>query len=79
MTLKKFDQFKDFQDVKKAHEDLKANFSFDDISFGDLKTTAPTTSTLDKGRFRVVEEANVPVLYVRATNGTLYKSNFTLA
>lgn len=74
--LKKFDRIENFEDVKKMHEDHLSNLSFDDLSVGDLKTEAPTAQSLSKGKFRLVEESGVPVLYYRAINGNLYKQTF---
>lgn len=77
MTLKKFDRFESFDDVMNWHRDLLAFLSFDDLNLGNLKTTAPTTDTIDKGKFRLVEESGVPVIYYRSTGGSLYKLNWT--
>jgi len=76
MTLKKFDKF-DEQALRSAHEDLKNNLSMDDMGTGNLKTVVPTTDTLDKGKFRLVEESGVPVTYYRAISGTIYKQTWT--
>ena len=79
MTLRQFDEFKDLADVKKMHRDIKNNLTFDDLNVGKLSTDAPTTSTLDKGKFRLVEISGVPFLYYRAVDGTIYKKQMDAA
>lgn len=77
MSLRKFDKIQSFEDVKRMHEDHLGNLSFDDLNAGDLKTVAPTTDTLSKGKFRLVEESGVPVLYYRNLSGSIYKQIMT--
>jgi hypothetical protein len=72
MSLRKPEKPSSLDDVHKFMQDVYYNFSMDDVKAGDLKTAAPTTDTIDKGRSRLVEENGVPKLYYRGTNGTLY-------
>lgn len=78
MSLKKFDKIDSFEDVKRWHEDVKNNLSYDDLSPGDLKMVAPTTDTLGKGKTRLVEISGTPTLYYKTISGTLYKLDFTV-
>lgn len=72
MSLRKPEKPQSFDDVHKFMQDVYYNLSPDDVKAGDLKTEAPTTETIDKGRQRLVEESGVPKLYYRSTNGNLY-------
>jgi hypothetical protein len=72
MALKKPEKPVNLDDVHKFMQDVYYNLSMDDIKAGNLKTEAPTTDTIDKGRARLVEENGVPKHYYRATDGTLY-------
>ena len=73
MAIKKFEKVKSFEDVEKVIQDLRDNLSLQDIRAGDVRTIAPTTDTLDKTRYSIVEESGVPVIYYRNTLGTIYK------
>jgi len=68
--------------IEKADDfarDVFSNLNFSDLRIGDLRTEAPTTKTLDKGRYRFVEISGVPSLYYRAVNGTIYKLDMVVA
>ena len=78
MSLSKPEKPKDLNDVYDFMQEVFNNLSFDSLNAGDLKTTAPTTDTLDKGKFRLVEIANVPFLYYKNLAGTLYRLTFTV-
>lgn len=73
MAIKKFDKVKSFEDVEKVIQDFRENISLQDLKAGDVRTTAPTTDTLDKTRYTIAEESGVPTIYYRTTDGTLYK------
>ena len=77
--IKKFEKVKSFEDVEKVLQDLRDNLSLQDLKAGDVRTTAPTTETLDKTRYTIVEESGVPVIYYRTTSGTLYKTTMIAA
>lgn len=77
MGLKKFEKVNSFEDVEKVIQDLRDNLSLQDIRAGDVRTATPTTDTLDKTRYTIVEESGVPVIYYRTTAGTLYKLQMT--
>ena len=79
MGIKKFEKVKSFEDVEKVLQDIKDNLSLQDIRAGDVRTTAPTTDTLEKTRYTIVEESGIPVIYFRATSGTIYKTVMTAA
>lgn len=72
MALRKPEKPQSWDDVYKFMQDVYYNLSPDDVKAGDLKTEAPTTETIDKGRQRLVEVSGVPKIYFRGTNGTLY-------
>lgn len=72
MSLRKPEEPKSFRDVHGFMQDVYYNLSHDDVKAGDLKTEAPTTDTIDKGRQRLVEVGGIPKLYYRALDGTLY-------
>ncbi len=61
------------EEVKKLQTDIRENIGLEDMRVGALSTDAPTTNTIDKGRFRFVELSGVPYLYYRTINGTVYK------
>ena len=77
MSLKRFDRFKDFEDVKAWHKDVSDNLSFDDLRSGQIQTAAPTTDDLSSGKFRFVELSGVPYLYYRNISGALYRVALT--
>lgn len=72
MSLQKPEKPASWEDVHRFMLDVYYNLSLDDIKAGNLKTEAPTTDTIDKGRARLVEENGVPKTYYRSTDGTLY-------
>ena len=74
MALKKFDKVKSFEDVEKALQDFRENLSIQDLRAGDVRTEAPTTDSLEKTRYTIVEESGVPVIYYRTSAGVIYKS-----
>ena len=73
MTLPIRDKPKDFEDVQQRLKDIKDRITLEDLNIGDVRTTAPTTSTLDKGKLTVVEESGVPSIFYNTINGVLYK------
>ena len=77
--LTKFERVKSFEDVEKVLQDLRSNISLQDLRAGDVRTTAPTTGTLEKTRYTIVEESGVPVIYYRTTSGVLYKTTMIAA
>ena len=79
MSISKPEKPKDLNDVYDFMQEVFNNLSFDSLNAGDLKTTAPTTNTLDKGKFRLTEISGVPTLYYRNLNGTIYKSTLVVA
>lgn len=79
MSLSKPEKPKDLNDVYDFMQEIFNNLDFNSINAGDLKTIAPTTDTLDKGKFRLTEIAGVPTLYYRNLAGTIYKSTLVLA
>jgi len=77
--MKRPERIDSLEKVDKFAKDVFDTFDFTNMRVGDLKTEAPTTSTLDKGRFRLVEESNVPLLYYRNLAGTVFKLTFVAA
>ena len=75
--IKKFEKVKSFEDVEKVIQDLRDNLSLQDIKAGDVRTSVPTTDTLDKTRYTIVEESGVPIIYYRTTAGSIYKLPMT--
>lgn len=78
MSLKPVDEPKTFDDVSKMYQGIKDDLGFEDLKIGNMRTVAPTTATLEKGKFAFAEISNVPTLYYRNTNGTIYKFTGTV-
>lgn len=73
MTLPIRDSPKDFDDVQQRLKDIKDRITLEDLNIGDVRTAAPTTTTLNKGKLTVVELAGVPWLYYLTTANVLYR------
>lgn len=73
MSLRKFDRIENFDELNLFIQDLYSNISISDINPSDIRTIEPTTETLDKGRWAIVELSGSPSLYYLTLAGVLYK------
>ena len=73
MPLKKPQTPKSFEEVHRFQEDIYNNLGMDDLKPSNTRTDAPTTETMDKGRFTVVELSGVPYIYYLSLSGVLYR------
>ncbi len=72
MSIPRTKDIKDFPEVKSEFQRFLDNLSFDDITITSIRTTQPTTDSLDSGKFAFGEIAGVPTLFYRTTSGTIY-------
>ncbi len=75
MSIKKFEKIEDFEEFNKFFLDFYNNLGIDDLRPSGLGTAVPTASTMNKGKFRLVEISDVPSLYYRTLAGTVYLLN----
>lgn len=79
MSIQKPTKIESFEDLNKFLQDFFNNYSIEDLKGTGVRTEAPTTATLGKGRFVIVELSGVPTLYYNTLNGVLYKVALTAA
>jgi len=70
--VKRF-EIRSLEDVQKALDSMRQSLSPEDLGAGKLRTEAPTSDSLDKGRFALAEISGAPRLYYRALDGTIYE------
>lgn len=77
MTIPIRDKPEDFEDVNQRLKDIKDRMSLEDLNPGELRTTAPTATTLGSGKLTVVELAGIPWIYYLTTANVLYRISMT--
>ena len=70
-------KIENWDDLNKVVQDWYNNLGLDDLRGTGVRTAAPTVASLDAGRSVIVEISNVPTLYYKTLNGTLYKQLLT--
>lgn len=75
--IRKPETVSDFEGVNKVLQDFYNNFGADDLKPSGVRTEAPTTDTLNKGRQTIVEIAGVPYIYYLSLSGVLYRTAMT--
>ena len=69
---------KSFDDVKQQFQDIRDRMTLEDLNPGEVRTEAPTTSTLDKGKSTLVElAAGTRWIYYRDTAGSMFRVQLT--
>lgn len=79
MTIAIRESQNNFDDVKRQFKDIRDRITLEDLNPGNLRTDAPTTETLDKGKLTVVELSGVPWIYYQTISGVIYKIQMTAA
>jgi hypothetical protein len=79
MSIQKPSKIENFEQLNKFIQDFFNNYGQDDLRGSGIRTEAPTTDTLGKGRQAIVELSGVPYLYYLTTDGVLYKTTMTAA
>lgn len=59
--------------------ELYNNMGIGDLKPSGVRTEAPTTETLSKGRFEIVELSGVPYVYYNSLAGVLYRKQMDAA
>lgn len=65
--------FKNTEEISNYIQDLFNNYGLDDLKPAGVRTEAPTTSTLGKGRMVIVELSGIPYIYYNSLGGVLYR------
>lgn len=73
MSLERGRRINSFKDVEDLYQMILDRLSWSDLTVVDLRTAAPTASTLDKGKAVIAEVSGTPTLYYNTTAGVLYK------
>ena len=73
MSLRKFGNIQDWDQLNQFVSDFYANVGLDDLRPSNIRTEVPTTLTLDKGRFRFTELDGIPTAYYRSLDGIVYE------
>lgn len=68
-----------FDDVYGMLRDFYNNFGADDLKPSNIRTSAPTSDALGKGRQVIVEINGVPYIYYNTLAGVLYKKQMDAA
>lgn len=79
MSLERGRRINNFKDVEDLYQMILDRISWSDLTVVDLRTSAPTTATLDKGKAVIAELSGVPTLYFNSTGGVLYKKTLDAA
>lgn len=79
MSIQKPPRVENFEDLNRYFQDWYNNFGADDLKPSGIRTEAPTTETLGKGRQVVVELSGVPYIYYTTLAGVLYRIALTAA
>ena len=79
MSVTKYGKIDNWDDLNAYVQDLYNNLGLEDLRPADVRTDAPTTATLNKGRFAIVELSGVPYVYYLSLSGVLYKKQMDAA
>ena len=69
--MRKFEKIDSWDQLNQFVQDLYNNLSLSDLRPSEVRTEAPTTDTLDKGRFALYDDGTTRRIYFRALDGTI--------
>lgn len=79
MSLQKPSRIENFEQLDKFIQDFYNNYGADDLKPAGVRTEAPTTETLGKGRQVIVELSGVPHIFYCSLAGVLFKKQMDAA
>lgn len=66
-------EFKTFEEVRQYFYEIHDNLSLANVQPSDIRTTQPTATEIEEGKFAHAEISGVPTLFYKSLSGTIYK------